>query len=110
MAIVAVAWGGRWGWEPGRQPPSRRRGPEDVVVGQGPAVDVPEHVLVCRGTRAVIDQLTRTQSDGPVPVAPGQVQEVQVDDGGDAQIAVDALEIAHDLVRCRRVEGCDRLV
>src|SRR6187551_159377 len=110
MATVAVVGDGRWGWAPGRQPQSRGGGPEDVVVGQGPAVDVPEHALVCRGTRAVVDQLTRTQPDDPVPVAPRQVEEVQVDDGRDAQFAVDALEIAHDLVRCRRVEGCDRLV
>ena len=68
-----------------------RRRPQDVVGGQGTAVDVPEDLLVGRGTRAVVDQLPGTQPDDAVAVAPRQVEEVQVDDGRDAQLAVDAL-------------------
>ena len=94
----------------------RRRGrhvtgaPSRSSAIEGSAVDVLEHRLVGLGTGAVVNEPTRSQTDDPVAVGACEVQEVEVDDGRDAQLAVDALEIAHHLVGGGRVERRDRLV
>ena len=59
---------------------------------------------------AVVDQLAGAQADDALAVDLGQVKEVEVDDGGDAQLAIDALQVAHDDVAGGRVEARDRLV
>ncbi len=79
--------------------------PIDVVGGQRAAVDVAEDVLVGLRAGPVVDELAAAQADDALAVDLGQVEEVQVDDGGDAQLAVDALQVAHDHVAGRRVEA-----
>ena len=82
----------------------------EVVGGQRAAVDVAEDVLVGLGARAVVDELAGAQADDALAVDLGQVEEVEVDDGGDAELAVDALQVAHDDVAGGRVEAGHRLV
>ena len=62
------------------------------------------------GAGAVVDELTGAQPDDALAVDLGEVEEVEVDDRRDAQLAVDALEVAHDDVAGRRVEAGHGLV
>ena len=90
---------------PGRQParPGRRR-------GQRTSVDVTEYVLIGLAAGAVVDQFALPHADDAIAIDLGQIQEVQVDDRRDAEVAIDALKIAHDDMGGWRVEAGDRLV
>src|SRR5690625_3793709 len=76
-----------------------------VLGGQGTAIDAFEHRVVGFGTGAVEDHLAGAHADDAVPVPAGQIQEVQVHHGGDAQFPVDPLQVPHHRVGGRRVEG-----
>src|SRR5688572_5196852 len=82
----------------------------EVVGGQGAPVDVAEDRLVGLGCGAVVDELARAEPDDPLPVDLREIEEVEVDDRRDAELAVDALEVAHDDVARGRVEARHRLI
>ena len=69
-----------------------------------------EHGGVGLAAGAVEHDRTGAQADDAVGVRRGQVEEVQVDDRRDPQLAVDPLQVAHHHVARRRVERCNRFV
>jgi ABC-type proline/glycine betaine transport system permease subunit len=75
-----------------------------VVGGEAAAVDVLEHLRIARASGPVENQQAVTETDDAIGVSSGEVEEVQVDDGGDTEIAADLLEIAHHDVAGRWVE------
>ncbi len=60
-----------------------------VVGSEAATVDVLEHLRIARTTWPVENQQTVAETDEALAVGRGEVEEVQVDDGGDAEIAVD---------------------
>src|SRR5699024_7438019 len=77
---------------------------QQILFRKLPSVDLPKILISHLLRRAVVDQLAVLEADDALAVLAGQVEEVQVDQGGDAQLAVDAHQIAHDLVGGHRVE------
>src|SRR5918992_3950278 len=67
---------------------------ENVVGGQRSAVDIAEHTLVSVCAATIEHELAGAQPDDPLAVPLGEIEEVQVDDRRDAQVAVDSLQVA----------------
>ncbi len=82
----------------------------DVVRGERATVDVAEDAFVGLVAGAVVDELPRAKPDDPLAVDLGQVEEVEVHDRRDAELLVDASQVAHHDVAGGRVEARDRLV
>ena len=83
---------------------------EDVIRGERATVDVAEDVLVGFAAGAIEHEVAAAQAHDALRVDTGKVEEVEVDDGGDAELAVDALKVAHDDVGRGRVERGHGLV
>src|SRR5690606_20815027 len=101
-ALMRPAAGGR-----GRLDAS---GTAQVLRLERAPVDLLEDRVGGLGRGAVEDHDAVAHADDAVGVVARHVDEVQVDDGGDAVLARDALEVRHHGVRGGRVEAGHRLV